>query len=92
MPYIITIAFYKKEDWPRFLQMADDRKDLEDTWEEWFSNYLGSKMGLKSQGFEVHDYIINLDELQQYCKEKGLKNTGKTRSEFVAGKPGNRVL
>jgi len=92
MPTYVNIAFYLKEEWPRFLEMADDREDLEDTWEEWFSKYLGLKLSLKSQGYEVQDYIVYIDELDRYCKEKGLKNTGKTRAAFVSGKPSNRVL
>lgn len=31
----VNIAYYRKENWKRLLDTADDREILEDTWDEW---------------------------------------------------------
>jgi hypothetical protein len=31
----INLAYYKKEDWDRFLTTIDDRDSMHKTWEEW---------------------------------------------------------
>ena len=41
---------------------------------------------LKNQGFEVIDIVVNLDELIEYCKLRGIKNDGSARSQFVQAK------
>ena len=38
------------------------------------------------QGFEVTDIEIDLNELINYCKMRGIKNDGKARSQFVQKK------
>ena len=32
---VFGIGFYRREQWPLLLETADDRKELEDTYDEW---------------------------------------------------------
>ena len=80
----LNLAFYEKKDWEYFLSIVDDRDDLHDEWEDWFSNYLKFKMNLIADGFLVEEIHINIRELMEYCAKNNLKNDGKARSQFVA--------
>ena len=82
----IKLAYYRKKDWKRFLKIIDDSESMHDTWDEWHKAFLKAKKDLISQGFEVEDVEIDLDELTNYCKMRGIKNDGKARSQFVQAK------
>jgi hypothetical protein len=80
----VNLAFYRKKDWSRFLESIDDRESMHETWEEWHDAYYKAKKSLISQGFIVHDCNVNIDDLVDYCRKRGIKNDGKARSQFVA--------
>jgi hypothetical protein len=82
----INLAYYREKDWERFINSIDDRKSMHNTWNEWHRAYLETKINLTLQGFSVNDFVVNLDELEAYCKANGLKNDGKARSQFVANR------
>ena len=82
----IKLAYYRKKDWKRFIKIIDDRESMHDTWNEWHKAFLKAKKDLISLGFEVEDIEIDLDELINYCKKRGIKNDGKARSQFVQAK------
>lgn len=64
-----------------------DRNAMHDTWEEWNQEYNKAKKNLMDLGLVVHDITIDIDALNQYCLERGLKNDGGTRSNYVAQLP-----
>ena len=80
----VNLAYYRKKDWSKFLDLIDDRESMHDTWKEWHKSYLMAKRGLTSQGLIVNDFVVDLDELKRYCLTKGLRNDGKARSQFVS--------
>lgn len=83
----VKLAYYREEDWKRFIDLADDeRESLHDNWKDWHKSFLKVKKGLISQGFDVVDIEIDLDELIIFCKIRGIKNDGKARSKFVQTK------
>ncbi len=82
----VNIAYYRKEDWKRFLKSIDDRKSMHETWEEWHEAFLNTKKELILNGFIIKEVIIDIDELKEYCRKKGIKNDGKARSTFASGR------
>ncbi|RPH31730.1 MAG: hypothetical protein EHM93_12340 [Bacteroidales bacterium] len=82
----INLAYYKENDWKRFLESIDDKESMHATWKDWHNASLKIKKNLISQGFIVNDFVIEIDELQDYCKMRGIKNDGKARSQFVTNK------
>jgi len=82
----INLAFYNEKDWQRFLESIDDRESMHDTWKDWHNAYIKSKKELISQGFHVNDFDVDIDELIDYCKIRGIKNDGKARSQFVSNR------
>ncbi len=82
----INLAYYREADWERFLESIDDRESMHATWKDWHKAYLKTKKVLISQGLKVNDFVVDIDELQNYCILKGIKNDGKARSQFVANR------
>jgi len=82
----VNLAYYREKDWKRFIALADDRENLHDSWKDWHKSSLKVKKELISQGFEVVEIVIDLDELMTFCKIRGIKNNGKARSQFVQTK------
>lgn len=87
----IKLACYRKNDWEKLMKSIVDRKSMHDTWEEWNHEYMKAKKILEDKGFIVHSIIIDIDALNQYCVERGLKNDGKTRSHYVSKLPLTQV-
>ena len=82
----VKLAYYRKKDWKRFVNMIDDRESMHDTWHDWHKAFEKTKRDLINQGFEVIDIIVDLDELTEYCKLRGIENDGSARSQFVQAK------
>ena len=82
----VKLAYYRKKDWKRFLKIIDDRESMHDTWNEWHQDFLKLKKELTSKGLEVLEIEIDLNELTNYCKLRGIRNDGKARSQFVQSK------
>jgi len=82
----VKIAYYRKEDWERLLEIIDDKESMHDTWNDWYNAFSKAKTNLVSQGFMVIEIEVNLDELNNYCKLKCIDNNGKARSQFVREK------
>jgi hypothetical protein len=79
----VKLAYYRKKDWEKFIRIVDDRQSLHDNWNDWHRAFLKTKSHLISLGLEVTDIEIDLNELTDYCKLRGIKNDGKARSQFV---------
>ena len=84
MELVVNLASYRKEDWNKLVNSADDRETMHDTWDEWRKAFIETKTRLESQGLTVNEVIIDIDELLQFCRRNGLKNIGKTRSQYVS--------
>lgn len=80
----MNLAYYRKKDWKKFLELIDDRESMHDTWQEWHKSYQKTKLGLTSQGLTVNDYVVDLNELKKYCSTRGMRIDGKARSQYVS--------
>jgi hypothetical protein len=87
---VMGIAYYKEKDWSKFLELFDDRDEMEKTWFSWYKEYKKVKKFYSKKLFHVEDVIIDLDELKQYCIDNNLPNITKVRSEFVSKKVAQR--
>ncbi len=82
----IRVAYYRKKDWKRFIEMIDDREKMHNTWHEWNKDFEKTKRELRKMGFEVEDFVVDLKELGSYCSQRGIKNDGNARAQFVQEK------
>lgn len=78
------MAVYRREDWRRLLDEADDAAELEKTWEAWEQNLRVVEDHMDRLAIKYREIEVNLDELQDFCRLKRLPNTAETRSDFAA--------
>jgi len=82
----INLAYYEQKDWNRFLKMIDDKDSMHDTWQDWYKASEKLENDLGGQGFVIKRVIVDIDELNNYCKIQEIKNDGKARSKFIITK------
>ena len=80
---IVGIACYKRDQWKSLMTSAVDSKNLESTWKDWQTSKNKLKKELESKGLNVKDILIDIRELNEYCRAQNLPNNSKTRSKYV---------
>ena len=80
------IAWYKREEWSHLFEIAADRDELEDTYEEWLHNAETRLHEMSKVGINAIRVYINIDELQDWCIGHGRPVDGKARAVFTAEK------
>ena len=80
----MAVAVYLPEQYPRLLATAEDASDLEATWQEWRQVLQETRQKMATLGMHLIDVIVDLDALERYCQEQGLKNTSGTRAQYAA--------
>ena len=80
----MAVAIYLPEQYPRLLATAEDASDLEATWQEWRQVLQETRQKMAALGMQLVEVIVDLDALEQYCQEQGLKNTSGTRAQYAA--------
>lgn len=83
MNILVTIAYYTREEHALLMQIADDREEIQDTWEGWLAVFTKTKANLEAAGAQVREYKINVREMAEYFKRTNKKNTIKTRGEYA---------
>ncbi len=83
---ILGIAWYRPEEWPRLLEIAADRDELEDTYEEWLKNAETRLHQMVKAGINATRVYINIDELQNWCIAQGCPIDASARAFFTAEK------
>lgn len=83
-PMVMGIAIYLPHQYGRLLATAEDADKLNPTWEEWHEVYEETKQNLRAIGIEPIDVLVDMDDFERYCAERGLKNVGGTRAKYVA--------
>ena len=80
----LAVAVYLPEQYARLLATAEDASDLEPTWQEWHTVYQQTRQKMAEMGMDLIDVTVDLDDLEKYCQEQGLKNTSGTRARYAA--------
>src|SRR6266571_4364718 len=80
----IAVAVYLPEQYHGLLATAEDASDLEATWQEWHQVLQETKQKMAALGMHLVEVIVDLEALDQYCQEQGLKNTSGTRAQYAA--------
>ncbi len=80
----IAVAVYLPEQYAKLLAIAEDASDLEPTWQEWHTVYQETRRKMAELGMDLLEVTVNLDDLEKYCQEQGLKNTSGTRAQYAA--------
>ncbi len=78
----VFLGYYSPAEYENLLSVADDRKNLDDKWEDWLFEYLRTKAFL-SEKYEVEEIHLNVIKMDQYFRMKNLKNISENRFEYI---------
>jgi len=82
---IVGLPFYTREEFRKQVQYAEDSLGCE-SYEQWVRAHHELKRRLEALGVVVVEVPINVEEMQQYFLQYGLRNDAANRSQYVARK------
>ena len=82
----IGVAWYRREQWDRLLEISSDPDQLEDTYEEWQTMAEQNLKKLAQHGYMLRKVDIDVEELLRWCNSKNRSVDGGARSEFTVVK------
>ena len=88
---VLGVAWYRKEQWGRLLEISEDRDQLEDTYEAWEANAKASLPKLRKQNVIPHKVDIDVEELLRWCHSERRPVNGSARAVFTAGKLSEQI-
>ena len=65
---------------------AADREKLDDTYGEWLEGVTQRCEELQAEGYDIRRVNVDMSELAQWCRSRGVPLDGKSRAEFAAYK------
>lgn len=81
---VISIGYYKRDQWPLLLETADGKQTIEDTYDEWVLTVEKYLKMMRSSGVEPLKVDVDANELLSWLKSRGMKNTSEARAAFIA--------
>jgi len=81
---VIAMATCAREQWGKLLEVADDRDELESSWEEWQAGKQDAIATIRQQGLEPIEILVDVEDLQEFCLKRGLRNDSEARAEYAA--------
>lgn len=82
-PVVISIAWYRPEDWEELLRISVDSDQLEATHAEWLKAATKAREDFLARGAFVHKVIVDLKELQEWCARRRVPIDAGARAEFA---------
>jgi hypothetical protein len=83
---VLGVAWYRREQWNRLLEISSDRDRLEDTYEEWKSTAEKHFDELARPGFAIRRVDIDVEELLSWCGSQDRPVDGEARAQFTTMK------
>lgn len=78
-----AIATYREDQWEALLAAAADREAMDATWEKWKANVERLIVALQAGGIPFVRIPLEVEEIEQFCREQGIPNDGKARSNLA---------
>ena len=88
---VLGVPWYTPEQYERLLEVADDRDNLEDTYEEWKATADKTLKKIEKPGVWHLKIYVDVDELVSWCKFENLPVDGEARTIFVADKVEEKI-
>jgi len=80
----LAVAWYKPEQWEMLCEISEDSDQLEETYGEWLAHAEKTLKNIIAQGVFPEKILLDVEELQAWCKERGLPINGESRSHYAA--------
>lgn len=94
MPQLIRAAgmvWYRREDYPRILQIMSDAEKLPRTYDAWAQGAESGEKKFKADGVIVVRAVIDPDTFPNWCAVRGLEINAKARNAFASEVAYNEV-
>lgn len=79
----VAFCWYQRDEWEKLKATAADKEDLDDTYDEWKSNASSAIKDLRDEGQLIQKVSIKIDVLEAWCREEGVDNNSKARSQYA---------
>lgn len=83
---VVGVAWYRRDDWERLLQVSVDREELEDTYDEWVAAMPARMAEIEQTGIKAHKIDVAVEELIAWCHSNGRVVDGGARADYAAHK------
>ena len=83
---VMGVAWYRRDQWDRLLEISSDRAELEDTYDEWKAVAEENLVNLAQHGYELCKVQIDVEELLIWCNSQNRTVDGDARTEFTVMK------
>lgn len=83
---VTPIAWYKPTQWARLREVSEDRAELEPTYLQWFDAASKQIQDMGRAGLRVQRVDVDVEELVEWCRERGVPVTASARAWFTAEK------
>lgn len=80
----VGVAWFRREDWARLIEISADREDLEATFEAWEAVAIATMAELRSHGVDVSRVPVDLDRLASWCRGQDIPVDARSRARFAA--------
>jgi hypothetical protein len=80
----VGFAWFDRAQWHRLTEVADDRNELDDTFEQWERNALDAVQALERQGQRIEKIYVDIDAFVSWCKSKRLPINSASRAQYIA--------
>ena len=80
---VMGVAWYRRDQWDRLLEISSDRAELEDTYDEWKAVAEENMGNLAQHGYKLCKVEIDVEELFIWCNSQNRAVDGDARTEFT---------
>jgi hypothetical protein len=80
---IVSMAWYRPEDWEALRRISEDRDKLEETHAEWLEIAVARRADILAEGIFVHKVVIKPREWQRWCRQRRQPLNGASRADYA---------
>ena len=77
------VAWYRREQWDRLLEISTDSDQLESTYFEWVKQAKEGLKDLKRAGIAVEKIDVDVEDLLKWCQSNNHPVNSEVRSQYV---------
>ena len=83
---VIGVAWYRRDQWPRLLEISTDRSELEDSYDNWLVHVREAFQRMSNEGIDPVKVDIDTEELLDWCRSRNLAVSARARAQYVTEK------
>ena len=80
----VGIAWYLPEQWDTLREISADKDSIEKTHAEWLVTAENAQAQMAATGANIERVIVDVSELEAWCRSRGWSVNGNARAQFVA--------